>query len=129
MDLQLTRQNITANSFARYVSNSRYQMVPTNTDPQALECLAVSNAFGGEAGELQNVVKKIIKGGVFLQDSDLHEKFVLEAGDALHYLVSLIQLAGYSVEEIMARNVQKLDARKQAKFEAQSTTILAKTPS
>lgn len=122
--LRLKEPNVTVKSFVQYIKESRYQMVPKGTPSQALEFLAIANAFGGEAGELQNVVKKIVKQGVFYKDSDLHDKFVLEAGDALHYLLSLIDMAGFHVEHIMACNVIKLDERRN--HEAQAT-VLAET--
>lgn len=78
-----------------------------------IELLAFSNAFGGEAGELQNIVKKIVKNDVlFSLDSDLPEKFLYEAGDVLWYLTKIIMLMGYSLDEVMQANIEKLDARK-----------------
>lgn len=126
--LELKEPNITVKSFVRYIKDSRYSMVPLGTPQTALEFLAVANAFGGEAGELQNVVKKIIKANCFLTDSDLHDKFVLEAGDALHYLLSLIDLAGYNVEYIMSCNVRKLDERKTRNEAQADETVLSSTP-
>lgn len=119
MDLDLKETNITLKSFTCYVQQTRYNLVPAGTPKLGLELLAISNALGGEVGELQNIVKKIILTRAFYAESDLHDKFVLEAGDALHYLCSLIQIAGYNIEHVMACNVQKLDARKQAQLEAQ----------
>lgn len=116
----LNISHITLESFTQYVIRSRYPMVPTDASKVLLEFLAISNAFGGEAGELQNVVKKIVRGNVFLTDSDLHEKFVHEAGDALHYLLSLITIAGYSPAYVMAENVKKLDERKKNAAQADS---------
>ena len=105
--------------FAKYVTDNRYSLVPEMISQRETEFLAVSNAFGGEAGELQNIVKKIIRSGKFCEPSDLEEKFVHEAGDALHYLISLIQLYGYTVEQVMTENIKKLEARKQANLESQ----------
>lgn len=127
--LALKEPNITIQSFAQYVRESRVSIIHKDNLDSAFEFLAVSNALGGEAGELQNIVKKIIKHGVFYSDHGLHGEFVLEAGDVLHYLISLIQLGGYNLETVMAANVQKLDARKQAQLEAQETTVLSKTSS
>lgn len=124
----MNMRNVRMQSFVDYVHTSRYQMVPDNSTGMALEFLAVSNALGGEVGELQNIVKKIIREGVFDCDSTLHDKFVLEAGDALHYLLSLIDLAGYNLDFIIACNVQKLDNRKQAQIEAQEAAVLSTTP-
>lgn len=119
MDLDLKEPTVTLNSFMCYVQQTRCNLVPAETSKIGLEFLALSNALGGEVGELQNTVKKIIYNRVFYAESDLHDKFVLEAGDTLHYLFSLIQLAGYNIEYVMACNVQKLTARKQAQLEAQ----------
>ena len=89
--------------------------------------LAYSNAFGGEAGELQNIVKKIVKKDViFDMGSALRTKFKLEAGDALWYLTKVIMLMGYSLEEVMQANIRKLDARKlenDAQKQARSFTV------
>ena len=121
--LELKEPNINVTSFMKYIRDSRVSLVHEKNLAHALEFLAVSNALGGEVGELQNIVKKIIKSGCFYTDSDLHDKFILEAGDALHYLLSLIDLAGYNVAYIMSCNVQKLDARKQ-EHEAQERAVL-----
>jgi hypothetical protein len=100
--------------FTRYVSLMRVDTVPMSITKLEQEFLGVSNAFGGEAGELQNIVKKIIRSGTFYEDCDLEEEFILEAGDALHYLISLITLFGYDVPFIMGKNIEKLEARKKA---------------
>jgi hypothetical protein len=126
--LELVEPNITAKSFTRYIVESRYPMIHPNNPGTALEFLAVSNALGGEVGELQNIVKKIIREGVFYSDTELHQAFVLEAGDSLHYLLSLIQMAGYNVEHIMACNVTKLNERKKAHEEVQ-TGVFTTAPS
>lgn len=115
----ILKNTITLQAFKDYVCYHRRPMVPSASalpynKNVHIEALGISNAFGGEAGELQNIVKKLIKNeGIFSGSDDLHEKFVLEAGDALHYLVSLITLLGYSVEQVMAENITKLDARRE----------------
>lgn len=117
---------MTFDEFTAYVKESRYQMVPEMLSQKEYEFLAISNAFGGEAGELQNVVKKIIKGENFYETTDLDQMFVHEAGDALHYLVSLITLYGYTVEDVMDANKRKLEARKLEALEKEN--IHSKTP-
>ena len=92
-------------------SEERSMLGGREIKPLEVEILALSNALGGECGELQNVVKKILSRDVFFKDSHLNDDFALEAGDTLWYLVRLIQKAGYSVEEIMQRNVDKLEAK------------------
>ena len=116
-DPSLAENNISIERFTRYVIAERYTLVPENMTQKEKEFLAVSNAFGGEAGELQNIVKKIIRSGTFYDGSDLTEKFIHEAGDALHYLISLITLYGFTPAHIMAQNVAKLEVRKQEQLE------------
>lgn len=66
----------------------------------------------GEAGELANKYKKIIrdKGGVAsLMDDDEMAK---ELGDVLWYVACLAGDLGYKLDEIAAVNLTKLDSRK-----------------
>lgn len=125
-NLQLKEPNINLKSFGEYVRYSRVAIM-NESSKYAIEFLAVSNALGGEVGELQNIVKKIMRHSVFNRDHGLHDEFILEAGDVLHYLLSLIQLGGYDIAYIMAANVRKLEDRKQATIEAQERTVLATT--
>lgn len=94
--------------FEEYVALRSRPMIPHVTDPVSLELLAVSNALGGEVGELQNIVKKLLRDGESL---DLAHKFLLEAGDVLHYLTRLINARGYSVKEVQDANIDKLETR------------------
>jgi len=66
----------------------------------------------GEAGEVADKVKKIIrdKNGVFDQDSKDAIKF--ELGDVLWYISQLSSELGYELEEIANSNLQKLSSRK-----------------
>lgn len=77
------------------------------------ELLALSNALGGEVGELQNVIKKLYR-----DDRPVGEEFIHEAGDVLHYLVRLIILMADDdgVEFVMDENKRKLDARRAASY-------------
>lgn len=99
--------------FETFVATSSRPMIPKGTRPYFVkEMLPVSNALGGEIGELQNIVKKIIRDG---ESKDLNQKFVLEAGDALHYLTRLVNCYGFTMEYIQNCNIAKLEARKACK--------------
>lgn len=69
--------------------------------------------LNGEAGEVAEKVKKIIrdKDGV-LDQTDVDE-ILKEAGDVLWYLASLASELGYSLEEVAKRNIEKLSSRKE----------------
>ena len=99
-------------SFELYVSQESKPLTSGDITVVELEFLAASNAFGGEAGELQNIVKKIMRAGLYGADDPLWKEFALEAGDVLHYLVRLINSGGFFLSEIQALNIAKLEARK-----------------
>ena len=66
----------------------------------------------GEAGEVADKVKKILrdKKGVFDKDSKDAIKF--ELGDVLWYISQLSSELGYELEDVANANLQKLNSRK-----------------
>ena len=66
----------------------------------------------GEAGEVADKVKKILrdKKGVFDKDSKDAIKF--ELGDVLWYISQLSSELGYELEEVANANLHKLNSRK-----------------
>ncbi|WP_269605522.1 nucleoside triphosphate pyrophosphohydrolase family protein [Prochlorococcus marinus] len=77
-------------------------------------CNAIYPTLGlvGEAGEVADKVKKILrdKKGVFDKDSKDAIKF--ELGDVLWYISQLSSELGYDLDEIASSNLQKLSDRK-----------------
>jgi NTP pyrophosphatase (non-canonical NTP hydrolase) len=65
--------------------------------------------LNGEAGEVAELVKKRIRDGVL--DRDRLKK---EAGDVAWYLAMFCFEAGFTLEEVMAANLEKLAQRKAA---------------
>lgn len=102
--------------FEQYVTQERRPLLSQRPSDEELEFLAIANAFGGEAGELQDAVKKILRSGNYDADTvdakGYWQDFVHEAGDVLHYLVRLLLHAGWTLEEILQANINKLEARK-----------------
>mgnify|MGYP001591021920 FL=1 len=103
---------MTLQKYEAFVRSETGTMLTHKLSLAEIEFLALSNALGGEVGELQNIVKKLLVQQVFLKESPLHDQFVLEAGDVLWYLVRLIHCYGYNVEHVMAANIQKLETRR-----------------
>lgn len=65
--------------------------------------------IAGEGGEVAEKVKKWLRG-----DRDLDKLELLkEAGDVLWYITSLADDLGYSLEELVNQNVEKLTSRKE----------------
>lgn len=65
-------------------------------------------ALGGEAGEVQNEIKKLIRDDKRVVTDARREKIALELGDTLFYLTKLAHQCGYSLNSIMKMNIDKL---------------------
>jgi NTP pyrophosphatase (non-canonical NTP hydrolase) len=63
--------------------------------------------LGGEAGEVQELVKKALFHGTDLDRARVAE----ELGDVLWYLSALASTLGLSLDELAQRNLDKLRAR------------------
>jgi len=65
--------------------------------------------LNGEAGEISEKVKKWLRG-----DRELdREGLLLELGDPLWYIVSLADDLGFTLQDVVDANVQKLTSRKE----------------
>jgi NTP pyrophosphatase (non-canonical NTP hydrolase) len=83
------------------------------------EIMLVWNALGvaGEAGEVADLVKK----GVFHRHGVDRDKLHEELGDLLWYVAALCSKMGFSMDEVMARNVEKLRKRYPAGYSAEAS--------
>lgn len=93
--------------FEEHVRSHSFPFVdrPLTADEQ--EIVMASLALAGEAGEVANHVKKSLRDGIPPVTSD----YLLELGACLHYLVRMVQYAGYSLDEIASMNITKLTDR------------------
>ena len=75
------------------------------------DLLYLSNGMGGEAGEVQNEIKKmyrLIKDKSLEQAKNLkREEIKKELGDVLWYLTAICNKMDISLEDIIAENIQK----------------------
>lgn len=79
--------------------------LPTEESKQNAAVLALG--LGGEAGEVQEILKKWLGHGHHLD----REKLKKELGDVLWYLSSLATWAGLSLDDVASANLGKLRAR------------------
>ena len=66
----------------------------------------------GEAGEVADKVKKILRDKKGIFDEESKEAIKFELGDVLWYLSQLSSELGYELEDIANANLQKLNSRK-----------------
>ena len=78
---------------------------PELTPERATLCY-MATCMTGEAGETADAVKKYCK------STNTKEDILLEMGDTLHYLTRLGLELGYSLDDIMIANLDKLRKRK-----------------
>lgn len=70
--------------------------------------------MNGEAGEVADKVKKVIRDGHgYFQDDDVRAAIALEVGDVLWYCATMARDLGYSLEAIAEMNIAKLRSRAQ----------------
>ena len=66
----------------------------------------------GEAGEVADKVKIILRDKKGLFDKDSKDAIKFELGDVLWYISQLSSELGYELEEVAKANLQKLNSRK-----------------
>jgi len=65
----------------------------------------------GEAGEIAEKVKKILRDSNGVVGEAIKRELAKELGDVLWYLTQLVTELGLSLEEIAADNIKKLSSR------------------
>jgi NTP pyrophosphatase (non-canonical NTP hydrolase) len=69
--------------------------------------------MAGEAGEVANKVKKLVRDGITKQSDDWREQIASEIGDVLWYCGALAKDLNIPLSQIAARNKEKLLSRKE----------------
>lgn len=63
-------------------------------------------AMVSESGEAGDAVKKVLRG------DDIDSKVILnECGDVLYYMTKLLNLVGYTIDDAIKANIEKLNYR------------------
>lgn len=99
---------------------NEYQIAALRTANHGTNLPALINGvlgLTGEAGECADMIKK-----VYFQGHDFDEEhFAKELGDVAWYLAFCAAEAGYSLEEIFEKNIDKLTARYPDGFRVQNS--------
>ncbi len=108
-------RQVTLEHFTDYVTSKFDKHGKENGRHSQAENLAIAGmGLAGEAGEVVDHFKKIVRdfgGDPAAYPPHKREELKLELGDQLHYFVYLTYCAGFTIPEIMAANIEKLDAR------------------
>lgn len=80
------------------------------------ELLTAAVGLTAEAGEFDEIVKKLVFQGKPLNEENIHH-MKRELGDVMWYLAVACRALGTSIDEILEMNVEKLSARYPAGFE------------
>ena len=66
----------------------------------------------GEAGEIANKVKKILRDSAGEMQEDARQNLISELGDVLWYVAALATDLGTELSEVANKNIEKLNSRK-----------------
>jgi len=80
--------------------------------PESSGLFYVTLGLNGEAGEIANKVKKVIRDNGGVVSSEIRQLLLDEAGDVIWYISELCGLLGSSLEEVANANLNKLYSRK-----------------
>lgn len=81
--------------------------------PQKYKVVYPALGLAGEAGEVADKVKKVIRDNRCVFDAKRREAIAQELGDVQWYIATLAHDLGYTLEEIGEMNYAKLSSRKQ----------------
>lgn len=102
----------------------QHDAATTAVYPKAAELIYLTNGLTGEAGEVANKFKKLIRSSIITEDMKLGTLMNIiketqplsikeELGDVLWYISQLALAFGWSLEDIALENIIKLEKRKE----------------
>lgn len=94
-----------------HINDYQDQAVDMAIYPSSARLTYPALGLTGEAGEVADKVKKIIRDGTELTPELRHE-IAKEVGDVLWYIAAISRDLGYDMQEIAMMNLQKLNSRK-----------------
>jgi NTP pyrophosphatase (non-canonical NTP hydrolase) len=73
----------------------------------------VTLGLAGEAGEVAEKIKKLIRDREGIADEDYKKEIAKELGDVLWYIAEMCTELGLTMDEAAKMNIEKLSSRKQ----------------
>ena len=115
LELELGAQSNESNKYRKVSDLDMYQKVALTTAIYPREQAIIYPTLGltGEAGEVANKVKKIIRDGSNFKDEKLVSEIKAEIGDCLWYIAVLASDFGIKLSDIASANLEKLEKRKE----------------
>jgi len=115
LEFELGAQTNESNKYKRISDLDMYQKVAKQTAIYPREQAIIYPTLGltGEAGEVANKVKKIIRDGTNKNNEDLVQEISAEIGDCLWYISVLADDIGCKLSDIANSNLIKLAKRKE----------------
>ena len=114
LELDLGAQSNESNKYKKVSDLDMYQKVAKTTAIYPREQAIIYPTLGltGEAGEVANKVKKIIRDGSDSKDEKLVSEIKAEIGDCLWYIAVLADDFNIKLSDIASANLEKLAIRK-----------------
>ena len=114
LELELGAQSNESNKYKKVSDLDLYQKVALTTAIYPREQAIIYPTLGltGEAGEVVNKVKKIIRDGSNKNDDSMVSEIKSEIGDCLWYIAVLADDIGCKLSDIANTNLIKLENRK-----------------
>ncbi len=97
-------------TFSEYQKESRKTAVYPNAGNNFIY---PTLGLAGEAGEVAEKIKKVIRDKNGIIDEETKEKIAKELGDVLWYVAQLCTELGLSMEKVARKNLEKLFSRKE----------------
>jgi NTP pyrophosphatase (non-canonical NTP hydrolase) len=115
LELDLGAQSNESNKYKKVSDLDMYQQVAKTTAIYPREQAIIYPTLGltGEAGEVANKVKKIIRDGSNSKDEKLVSEIKSEIGDCLWYIAVLASDFDIKLSDIASSNLEKLEKRKE----------------
>ena len=113
LELELGTQTNETHKYKRISDLDMYQQVAKSTAIYPREQAIIYPTLGltGEAGEVANKVKKIIRDGSNKNDEKLVSEIKAEIGDCLWYIAVLADDFNIKLSDIASANIEKLANR------------------